>query len=232
MKKLVFALPLVIAMAACDSQPEPMPEPSPEETVAGPRTLVPSGFNDMQLGPKIVGPQGPEVSSTLVREGQTIADVVSYVACPAPVEGEPAAEECVPGDQAEDAVFTYVHRVTPVIDPDSELDRPNVFRTTLPAHGFANNIGYDKEQAEAVLGEGYSIKVQEDNGALIWRVEVSNGWTEGEEITFFWQSTLPPEGPAEAYAVGTENGRAVGTGPFPAEEPDESAATDDMGSES
>ena len=218
MRTVRLALPLmaapVLALAACGSEPEPAPTPTPSQTVAGPRTLVAAGFNDTQLGPRIVGPQGAEVSSELVREGMKIADIVSYVTCPAPAEGEEAAEECVPGDQPEGAVYTYVHRVTPA-EVSDDLDTPIVFRTTRAAHGFANNIGYDRDQAEAVLGEGYSIRVQEDNGALIWRVEISNGWNAGEELTFFWQSTLPPEGPVEAYAVGTENGRAMGTGPYP-----------------
>ncbi len=229
-RSFVLALPLTVApmltLTACGSEPEPAPAPTPSETVAGPRTLVETGFNDMELGPRIVGPQGAEVSGALVREGLKVADIVSYVACPAPAEGEVAPEECEPGDQPEGAVYTYVHRVTPV-EVSDELDTPMVFRTTRAAHGFANNIGFDRAQAEAVLGEGYAIRVQEDNGALVWRVEVSNGWSAGEELTFFWQSTLPPEGPAEAYAVGTENGRAMGTGPFPPEElPDSEDAPD------
>ncbi len=223
MRTFPLALPLVIVLSACGQEPAPDPTPTPSETVAGPRTLVPAGFNDMDLGPKIVGPQGPEVSGTLVREGTTIAEIVSYVACPAAAQDEEPAEECVPADQPDGTVYTYVHRITP-LDVADDLDTPMVFRTTRKAHGFANNIGFDREQAEAVLGEGYAIRVQEDNGALAWRVELSNGWSAGEELTFFWQSTLPPEGPAEAYAVGTENGRAVGTGPFPAEE----VADDDM----
>ncbi|MGB3797587.1 MAG: hypothetical protein WA957_14945 [Alteraurantiacibacter sp.] len=217
MRPIALALPLLITLAACGSDPAPEPAPTPSETVAGPHTLVASGFADLKIGPKIVGPQGDEVSGSLVRDGTTIAEIVSYVACPAPAEGEIAAQECVPADQPDDAIYTYVHRVTPseVVD---DLDTPLVFRTTRGANGFANNIGFDRDQAEAALGEGYSIRVQQDNGALIWRVEISNGWDAGEELTFFWQSTLPPEGPAEAYAVGTENGRAVGTGPFPPKE--------------
>ncbi|WP_338244736.1 hypothetical protein [Aurantiacibacter hainanensis] len=220
MRKVAFALPFLGMLTACGSEPQPEPTPSPTPTVAGPRTLVASGFNDMELGPRISGPQGTEVESELVLDGRAIADIVSFVTCPAPAEGDAPAEECVPGEQPEDTVYTYVHRVTPkeIVDP---LDTPVAFRTTRRAAGFANNIGFDRTQAEAVLGEGYVLRVQEDNGALVWRVEMSDGWTEGEELTFFWQSTLPPDGPAEAYAVGTENGRATGTGPFPPEEQDE-----------
>lgn len=210
-----FALPAVFVLAACGSEPTPDPTPTPAETVAGPRTLVPSGFNDQQIGPRIVGPQGDEVESELVIDGRKVADLVSYVACPAAGEGEPRADECVPADQPEGALYTYVHRVVPAEDL-AELDRPIAFRTTRPAHGFANNVGFDRAQAEAVLGEGYSIGVQQDLNALVWRVETSDGWDAGEELTFFWQSTLPPDGPAQAFAVSTENGMAMGNGPFPA----------------
>ena len=214
MRTLALSLPLVLALSACGSEPEPAPTPTPTPTSVGPRTLVSSGFNDQMLGPKIVGPQGPEVESTLMLDGTAIAEVVSYVACPAPEEDEEPAEECIPDEQPEGTIYTYVHRVTPVETEDAN-DAPLAFRTTRAAHGFANNIGFDRSQAEAALGEDYSIRVQEDSGALVWRMEMSDGWEAGEEITFFWQSELPPEGPAQAYAVETGNGRAEGTGPFP-----------------
>ncbi|MFB0611353.1 hypothetical protein [Aurantiacibacter poecillastricola] len=214
MRSLALAVPLCAALAACGSEPAPDPTPTPTETIAGPRTLVASGFNDQQIGPKIAGPEGSEVESELTLDGRKVADLVSYVTCPAPADDEEPAEECVPGEMPEGTVYTYVHRVTPV-ETEDQLDAPIAFRTTRVAHGFANNIGYDREQGEAVLGDGYSIRVQEDNGALAWRVEMSDGWDAGEELTFFWQSTLPPEGPVEAYAAATENGRAYGTGPFP-----------------
>lgn len=220
MRTLALSLPLVLALSACGAEPEPAPTPTPTPTSVGPRTLVSSGFSDQMLGPKIVGPEGAEVEGTLVLDGRTIAEVVSYVACPALGEGDDVAEECVPEDQPDGAIYTYVHRVTPVEIDDAD-DAPLAFRTTRAAPGFAKNIGYDRIQAEAALGEDYSIRVQEDNGQLVWRMEVSDGWDAGEEITFFWQSELPPEGPAQAYAIETGNGRAEGSGPFPPDEPDE-----------
>lgn len=219
MRQIALAFPL-LALAACGSDPEPAPTPTPTQTAAGPRTLVAAGFNDQQLGPRIVGPQGDEVSDTVMFEGRQIADVVSYVACPAPTvsEGGNATApngteaECDPAEQGEDAVFTYVHRVTPGEGADGPLLS---FRTSRRAHGFANLVGFDRVQAQAALGEDYDIGVQLDNGQLIWRIKAGDGWTAGEEITFFWQSTLPPEGPAEAYEIETEEGRMRVSGPFP-----------------
>lgn len=225
---LPLSLSLALALAACGSDVEPVQEPEPMQTITGPRTLISGDFNDQEFGPKIEGPQGTEVVSELAIEGTVVADIVSYVACPAPSEGAPIPDECIPADQPEDAVFTYVHRVTPrgiEADPDFV---PIEFRTTRHVSGFANNLGFDRDQAEAALGEGYVIRVQIDNRMLVWRIETSNGWDEGEEITFFWQSTEPPEGPQELYAVETAAGRAVGTGPFPADtDPDNEEETGD-----
>lgn len=220
MSRLVIALAAPLALVACAEEP-PAPEETPTPMATGPRTLVAAGFNDQQLGPKIVGPQGPEVVDEISFEGMPVAKIVSYVACPAPSEGEPAADECKPGEQPDGAIFTYVHKVTST-GADTEA-QPFSFRTTKPVTGFANNIGFDRKQAEAALGEDYVIGVQNDNGALVWRIEAGDGWGEGEEITFFWQSTLPPAGPAEAYEIETNTGTAVLTGPFPPEEEPEEA---------
>lgn len=210
---LLAALPL--ALAACSQEP-PAPEETPKPVVEGPRTLVAAGFNDQQLGPKIVGPKGPEVVDEISFEGMPVATIVSYVACPAPAEGAVAAEECKPDEQPETAIYTYVHKVTST-GADAEA-QPFLFRTSKPVSGFANNIGFDRKQAEAALGEGYEIGVQNDNGALVWRIEAGNGWGEGEEITFFWQSTVPPAGPAKAFEIDSNTGTAALTGPFPPEE--------------
>ena len=151
-------------------------------------------------------------------EGREIARIVSYVACPAPAEDaeglQEFAETCDPAQQAEGAIYTYVHRITPAERAEGPLLS---FRSTLRAHGFANTIGFDRRQAEAALGEDYQIGVQIENGALIWRIESGDGWDAGEEITVFWQGTIPPAGPAENFEVETSNGRLRATGPFPAE---------------
>ena len=81
--------------------------------------------------------------------------------------------------------------------------------------GFTGSIGYDREQVAAALGPDGSIKVQDDNGALTWRVVGGDGWKTGEPITFFWQSTLPPEGTAQAYTLRADEKIAMASGPFP-----------------
>ena len=226
MKRLTLALPL-LALAACGSEPEPAPSPTPSQTPVGPRTLVAAGFDDQDLGPRIVGPDGPEVTASLTFEGREIGEVVSYVACPAPPAPDDEADlvpveegdECDPAAQVEGALFTYVHRVTPGEGMDGQVLS---FRTSRPATGFANTIGFDREEAAAALGEDYDIGVSIDNGALIWRIERGDGWDAGETITLFWQGTLPPEGPSEAYELETAEGRARVDGPFPpAEAPEE-----------
>ena len=231
MKRALVALPAMLALAACSSEPEPVETPSPTPTQAGPRTLVAAGLSEQDLGPIIMGPDGAEVESTVTFEGREIATVVSYVACPSYDEGDVELEAregenvlpmCGPTIQTDDAVYTYVHRVTPGEGADGPLFS---FRTSRRATGFANVIGFDRAQAEAALGEGYAIGVSIDNGQLIWRIETGDGWDAGEEITFFWQTTLAPEGPMEAFLIENGTGQAGATGPFPpAEEPEEETA--------
>ncbi|MDF1834779.1 MAG: hypothetical protein P1U62_07845 [Alteraurantiacibacter sp. bin_em_oilr2.035] len=228
MKAFVFSLAAAapLLLGACSSEQEPAPKTRAERSPAtmGQRTLVAAGLSAQSLGPKIVGPQGPEVSSEISFEGQPVARMVSYVACPAPAEGEAAAEECVPADMPASTIYTYVHRITST-GADTEA-QPFAFRTTRPASGFAKVIGYDRLQAESTLGHDYTIGVAEDAGLLIWRIEAGNGWDKGEELTFFWQSTIPPAGPAEAFEVQSNSGTADLTGPFPApEKPAEEAGT-------
>lgn len=229
MKRLALTLALPALLAGCGSDPEPAPTPSPTPAAVGPRTLVAAGFQEQELGPRIEGPQGTEVESEIGIGGRVIATMVSYVACPAPAEDEIAAEECVPGDQPEGTVYTYVHRVTPAAIEGDDGVAPISFRTARAVVGFANSIGFDRTQAEAALGEDYAIGVQLDSGALVWRIEKGDGWRDGEELTFFWQSTLPPEGPSEAYEIETIAGRALGTGPFPPAEVVEETGDDTAG---
>ena len=50
-----------------------------------------------------------------------------------------------------------------------------------------------------------------------------NGWQTGEPITFFWQSTLPPDGAAEAYSLRADEKIAMASGPFPPKEENEAS---------
>ncbi|KLI63818.1 hypothetical protein [Aurantiacibacter marinus] len=225
MKKAAFALPALLALAACSAEPQPEAEPTPEAspTVSGVRALVASGFEELKLGPKIAGPQGSEVAGTIMFEGRLIAEITSFVACPELESNTELVTQCDPAAQAEGAVYTYAHRITPGEGAKGPILS---FRTARRANGFANVIGFDRQQAEAALGEGYNIGVSVDNGALVWRIEAGDGWDAGEEITLFWQGELPPEGPEEVYEVETAEGRAAATGPFPPAEAPESPETE------
>lgn len=217
----------LLAAAGCGDAAEEADDPVAAETPAapqGPRRLVAEPLDLAALGPRIAGPEGDEVESTI--EG--VGTMVSYVACPAEVEGE----TCDPAALPDDTLYTYVHRVTlaeaPDEDAESEGAGARVFRTIQAAPGFSLSIGYDVEQAEATLGENYDIRTEIEDGELVWRLVAGDGWQAGETLTFYWRSTAPPAGPAEAYeleALGTEE---AFRGPFPAPE-EETRSGDEAG---
>jgi hypothetical protein len=202
------ALPLLL-LAACSKSPEapgatpsavvtPEVPPTPDK----PKTLVPADFATLKLGAKLAG---ADSDSRFVSDGQTLAEVASYVACP---EGVTA---CDPKALPPDTVYTYVHRVT----PGKAVASATLFRTARPAAGFANGVGYDNAEAAAALGPDGQIDVEADNGALVWRVIGGDRWKAGEPITLYWQSTRPPSGKADAYLIETDGSVAIGSGPFP-----------------
>ena len=221
MKKLLLLAPLVLA--AC-SQEQPEPEPTPTPTVAQPRTLAAADLDLSTLGAKIVGPQGPEVETVLSAGNREVGKMVSFVACP---EG---TEECKPGAMPEGTIYTYVHQVTLADADEGDADAdaadgpevvenpPTLFRMTQKAHGFNRAVGYSNAQALEALGGEDAISITSDDGRLIWRVVQGDGWKPGSTLTFWWQSTLPPAGPADAYLLEVDGNQAVAKGPFPAEE--------------
>lgn len=207
--RLTFAALASLALTACGSpEPEPAPSPTPAATPDKPKTLIPADLGQLVLGARIERPQGAEVTGTFAVDGETLAEVVSYVACPEGID--PCDPEALPGD----TVYTYVHRVTPA----EGTQGATLFRMTRRAPGFANVIGFDRAEAAEVLGEDGEIDVSSDNGALVWRVIGSDGWTAGETLTFYWQSTLAPEGPREAFQFEADGTSAQGNGPFPPRE--------------
>ena len=224
---LLIAAPL--ALAACGTN-EPEPAPTPTATPAQPRTLVAADLDLATLGAKIVGPQGPEVETVLSAGNREIGTMTSYVACPADTE------ECLPGNMPEGTIYTYVHRVTlaePVTGeveeeaaegPEVVENPPSLFRTIAKAHGFNGAVGYAKGEAEAALGSPDAISVTSDDGQLIWRVVQGDGWKPGATITFWWQTTLAPNGPADTYLLELEGNQAIARGPFPKEEKPAGAA--------
>ena len=213
-------------LAACGSDaPEPAPSPTPTQVVTGPRSLVAAGFAELNLGPKIEGPQGSEVEDTPMFEGRELYRIESYVACPAfdpdaSGEDDGAASAattiednvCDPSTRPAGTIYTYVHQVTPLEGSDGPT---TAFRMTAPATGFDNTVGFDRAQAEAALGEGYTVDIEIENRRLVWRIEKSDGWNAGETMTFFWRSTLAPEGPGEGYCLDNQEGCAAATGPLP-----------------
>ncbi len=221
MRLASFALPgIMFALASCGS-PEPDPAPTPTATITAPRTLVGADLDLSTLGAKIAGPQGSEVETVLSARNRQIGTLVSYVACPAGVE------ECRLGEMPEDTVYTYVHAVTLAEQnygeeaengPETVEAPPTLFRTIRKAAGFNQSIGYSTADAEAVLGDPDAISISNDNGSLIWRVVRGSGWKPGGTVTFWWQSTLPPQGPDEAYLFEVDGNQVAATGPFPPED--------------
>ncbi|ANU07922.1 hypothetical protein [Paraurantiacibacter namhicola] len=229
---MIRALPLLAlsaALVACGSA-EPEPAPTPTMTAdTGPKTLVAANLSDIPLGPKIEGPQGPEPQSEIMADdGTMLGTITSYVACPAPTteDGDPIPPTfnsvCDPKAQPEGTVYTFVHRIALSEGLASEMGEPGapgtyVFRMLRPAHGFNNVVGFDAAQAQAALGEAGEIKVQVEDDSLVWRVVAGDGWTAGETLTLFWQATLPPAGPADAYQLRIGDHTAGVTAPFPGE---------------
>ncbi len=222
----VTALALVsLALAACEKEPA-APPPTPEPTVSVPRTLVGADLDLTTLGGKITGPQGAETETLLSIEDREIGRLTSYVACPRDVA------ECLPQTLPEGTVYTYVHRVTladadatpapPVAATSSATNAPEtgatLFRTTLPATGFAHSIGFDRTQATAALGSPDAITITSDGGQLIWRVTAGQGWKPGTTMTFWWQSTVPPQSLREAYLISVNGQEDAANAPFPLED--------------
>ncbi|MBO9510701.1 hypothetical protein [Erythrobacter sp. A6_0] len=225
--RLPLWLAAPLALAACGEAPAPEPTPSATPTVAAPRTLVAADFDPESLGAKIVGPQGPQPEAAIMADGREIARIKSFVACPRDTA------ECVPAEMPEGTVYTYVHEITLADDltpqvietPETEgaaLEVPaSLFRMTQAAAGFNRSVGYSRSQAEAALGAGDAIQVSSDSGEIIWRVTAGSGWKPGMPVTFWWQSTTPPDGPADAYSLEVNGMTASAKGPFPAAETNE-----------
>ncbi|MEP3143438.1 hypothetical protein [Qipengyuania citrea] len=232
MNRLFLALPLAAALSACGSADEPPTDletaRSDGEAQALARNIEAGDFLDLALGPKIAGPQGEEVESALSNAEGNFADMRSFVACPA------AMAVCDPQTAPEGTVYTYVHVVFPGEDNEagtgsgeandsSDIERATSFRMTQPATGFTGAAGYSKDEALAAIGMKADVVITCDEGALVWSVSAGDGgdqWEQAEPLTFWWQSTVPPAGPAPAYAILANYTPATGSGPYPAAAPD------------
>ena len=222
-----FALAMSLAFVACGDADEPPTDletaTTDGEAEALARGLEAGSFMELELGGKIVGPQGPEVQSRLTNAEGAFADMRSYVACPA------GMDTCDPATAPAGTVYTYVHVVYPGEDNDaatgsgegadsSDIERATQFRMTRPATGFTGRVGYAKEEAMAAMGSAADVVITCDDGALVWTLNSGDGgdqWEQGEPLTFWWQSTVPPAGPADAYAIEANYAEASGDGPYP-----------------
>lgn len=228
MKPIAVALPLILALGACGSDADEPPTDletaqSDGEAQALAQNIAAGDFLDLQLGARIQGPQGDEVEGALGNAEGNFADMRSYVACPA------GAQQCDPANMPAGTVYTYVHVVYPGEDnrPDSgsgeandssDVERATAFRMIRPATGFTGAAGYSKDEAMAAIGPKADVVITCDEGALVWTVSAGDGgdqWEQAEPLTFWWQSTVPPAGPAKAYAIEANYTQASGDGPYP-----------------
>ncbi|MGB7408479.1 MAG: hypothetical protein WA908_08225 [Pontixanthobacter sp.] len=220
----------LITLSACSAEPDTDPADLEAATTDGEadalaQALDAGDFMDLQLGAKIVGPQGPEVEGTMDTAEGSFADIRSYVACP------DGMDPCDPVTAPEGTVYTYVHVVYPGEDNEgdtgsgagndsSDIEQATSFAMLRPAHGFTGKVGYSKAEAMAAIGPQADIVVTCKDGGLVWTINAGDGgdqWEQAEPMTFYWQSTLPPAGPAVAYEITANYTDATGPGPMPAE---------------
>ena len=192
---------------------------------AGP--VVATNFDSLTLGAKIVGPVGPEVETTFVNDdGNGVGDLVSSVSCP---EGFDA---CLPGNNAPGTIYTYSHTATPGVDTHNDTPFPlpdtilplndvNQFQLGFSAEGFNGVAGYSFSQSVGALGTPDAITAEHDDndGSLQWTVS-TDAWDTGEPITFFWQTTQPPQGPGGIYSISNATTSGSGNGPLPTPVPE------------
>ena len=225
-----LALASAVALAACSDNADEQAVTdlnrveTDGEAEAAAEALTADDFAALRLGAKIVGPQGDEVSGALGNAEGNFADIRSFVACPA------GMDPCDPATAPEGTIYTYVHVVYPGEDNDpdtgdtsantsSDVERATEFRLMMPAHGFTGDAGYSKAEAMAAIGAKADVVVTCHQGGLVWTVNAGDGgnqWEQAEPLTFYWKSTVPPAGPADAYAIFANYTAAEGPGPYPA----------------
>lgn len=167
-------------------------------------------FDSLKLGAKIIGPRGPEVKVDFTIGDRLIGKATSYVACPE------AIDECNPKELPANTVYTFVHQIS-IGSGDNAADdtaiNADAFSMDQPSYGYNGVSGYSFTQAQSALGDVSNINISCSVAALKWSID--GKWNEGDILTFFWQSTLPPIGPANNYSISTDLGDSVGAGPYP-----------------
>lgn len=235
MRAILTASILALSLAACSDDPTPAEVEDQEVTdlnsantdgkaYAKAKALPAGDMTEFTLGAKVVGPKGPEVTGAMSNEAGNFADLRAYVSCPK------GMDKCDPKTAAQGTIYTYVFVVYPGGDNKaasgvgtgntvSDIERATAFRMTMPAYGFTGNAGYAKPEALAAIGPKADVVITCDAGKLVWTVSAGDGgdqWEQKEPLTFYWQSTLPPAGPAKAYALDADGTTAMGSGPYPA----------------
>lgn len=217
----IILLALAAAACASDSGAE-AEDPADEGTTAPPENVItPTDFASLTFGGTVQGPLGPEVEASLVTEdGVSIGDIASRVQCP---EG---VDPCDPANAEDGTIYTYIYEIRPGFDgPNDEpfedpervmpVESAQSFSLNFPAHGFTGVAGYSVYDADVVLAEGFNASISCEGGRLIWTVPEESGWSTGETITFFWQTTQPPTGPTGEYGFVADDTEATGLGPMP-----------------
>jgi len=213
-----------LILAACSGGPvEETSDPTEDATLTEPMHIItPTDFASLRLGGTIQGPLGPEVEASLVVDDTALGDIASRVQCPDGVD------PCNP-DAAEDGIiYTYIHEVRPGFDGPNDppfpmpeevhpVESASSFALTFPAHGFTGVAGYSVYDAEDVLADGFNASISCVDGRITWSFPEESGWSTGETITFFWQSTQPPSGPDGEYRFVADELEATGPGPMPIE---------------
>lgn len=205
--------------------------------------IVIADLDALALGPRIVGPVGPEVQASLATPLAAFGDIESWVACPArdmvrddsgktgatkaPATQGREIEACEPGNMRPGTVYTYVHAVTPGVDRPNDRPFPQpeavnmpaeitAFRVAVPLAGFTGKAGYSFGDATKALGTTGKFAVACLGQAIVYTVEApKGGWRKGQTVRFFWQSTAAPAGPSEGYELAADGKRARGSGPAP-----------------
>lgn len=231
MRNLIAAAAAALALAACSGDDPNAPQVTDQEVtdlnragsdsaaVAKAKALPAGDLTEFTLGGRI-----GEKTQAMRNSAGNFADLRSFVACPKGVD------PCDPKTAPDGTVYTYVMVVYPGGDNDddtgigpgntaSDIERATAFRMTMPAHGFTGKAGYAKPEALAAIGAKADVVVTCDAGKLVWTVSAGDGgnqWEQKEPLTFYWQSTLPPAGLAQAYAFDADSTEAMGSGYYPA----------------
>lgn len=209
-------------LAACSGGPVEEPVDSlVDATLSEPEnSITPTDFAALTLGGTIRGPLGPEVEASLVANGMALGDIASRVQCPDGID------PCDPANAEKGTIYTYIYEVRPGFDGpnDPPFEMPEEVRPVesaasfafaFPANGFTGVAGYSVYNAEGVLADGLNASISCVDDQIIWSFPEESGWSTGETITFFWQTTQPSSGPDGAYRFVADDLEALGPGPMP-----------------